>query len=101
MEPENGMVCGNKTDEDGGFMGLSTYASAEDLTVEVTGQVWRLPAGSVLRDLGVAADGANYGGPAPSSHHTIYPTKTMTLAEFQSRILALPWEHVGHTRDYQ
>lgn len=59
-----------------------------------------LPAGTPLPDLGVVADGDDYGGSFPSSHHTIYPTRAMSYADLRSRYQGLGWVHIGHTRDY-
>jgi len=92
---DDGDVCPGATDENGNFRGLSTFAKPEDLAQFVKGQVWRLPAGSSIpMELAVVKD-------APLSHHTIYPTQTMSYAELKRLYLSLGWVPAGHTNDYK
>jgi hypothetical protein len=79
--------------------GASTFSSVEaGMEQGLSGQVFRLPAGTQLPDgLAVHADGADVGGLAPRGHRTVYPSEQMTFAEFQSRYssTAAGWEHYG------
>ena len=96
----DGVVCPSETDDRGIFFGLSAYASPSDLAAQVSGQVWRLPAGTFLPDLGVEPDGEDFGGLLPTSHHTIYPLRAMTFEETKRLYQGLGWIHGGHTRDF-
>ena len=64
----------------------------------LSGHYHKLPAGTVLPDgLGVVADGSDVipnSGRFPG-HHTIYPTREMTVNEFNELYLSLPWVHGG------
>lgn len=77
--------------------GASSYTSVEAGQVEgLTGQVFRLPAGTELPSgVGVHADGEDVGGQRPEGHRTTYPTERMSLADFQDRYQDLSWEWHG------
>lgn len=91
-------VCLGEDPESGRLWGASTFARESDL--ETRGKVWMLPAGSVVPpDLAVIPDGADYGGPAPTSHHSIVPTRPMSFAEFETKYLGLGWINTGRKRD--
>jgi hypothetical protein len=80
--------------------GASTYNSVEAGQAQgLSGQVFRLPADTDLPDgLAVHADGADIpGGRAPDGHRTVYPTKPMTLSDFQDQYSSTStgWQHHG------
>jgi hypothetical protein len=97
---QDGQICpGQKNEETGQYYGASTFAKFEDLAVFwKNSHAWWLPGGSrVPPGLAVVADGADYGGPAPLSHHTIYTTRRMSIEEFSSLYAGLGWLHYGKT----
>ena len=64
----------------------------------LTGNYHVIPEGTELPDgLGVISDGKDVigsEGHAPG-HHTIYPTKEMTVEEFNKLFKSLPWKYGG------
>jgi hypothetical protein len=63
------------------------------------GWVWHVLAGSPLPpDLRIEPDGADYGGLAPTSRHTIRATRRMTFTEFQVHYYSLDWDKTGDRR---
>lgn len=77
-----------------GCGGASTFPRESDLVT--SGKVWMLPAGSVVPPgLAVVPDGADYGGPAPSSHHSVVANRRMTFAEFDAKYRGLSWVNTG------
>lgn len=76
--------------------GASTFADVSQ--APLTGQYHRLPAGTQLPEgLNVVADGVDVipNSPHPSTHHTIYPSRTMLSDEFVQLYNDLPWEYAG------
>ncbi len=66
--------------------GKSTFDSEDHLTDRVGGQMWMLPEGTKL------PEGLDwYNDNDPPGHHTIYPTRKMSIQEFKSKIEGLPW----------
>ncbi len=65
------------------------------------GQYHKLPAGTELPDgLDVIADGSDVIPDSPRfpGHHTIFPTREMTVNEFNKLYLSLPWKHGGNKK---
>jgi RHS repeat-associated protein len=68
--------------------GLSSYDTEENLRKRVSGQMWKLPAGTILPDgLGWVKDND------PEGHHTIYATRKMSFEEYKSLLNKLEWEY--------
>jgi RHS repeat-associated protein len=74
--------------------GASTFGDPHQAPLK--GQYHRIPEGTELpRGLDVKADGIDVGGPQPPTHHSIYPTESMSPEEFTDKFKGLPWEHAG------
>lgn len=74
--------------------GASTFADIQN--IPLTGHYYKLDQGIELPSgLGVIADGKDVGGIHSPTHHTIYPTRAMSLTEFQEKFLACGWIYVG------
>jgi hypothetical protein len=74
--------------------GASTFADIQN--IPLTGHYYKLDQGIELPSgLGVIADGKDVGGVYSHTHHTIYPTRPMSLTEFQEKFLACGWIYVG------
>ncbi|WP_280353757.1 putative T7SS-secreted protein [Nocardia otitidiscaviarum] len=77
--------------------GASTFDSPEGKPVK--GHYHVLPEGTQLPEgLEVMADGRDVSGPMSAGHHTIYPTRSMTLSEFQDLYASLPWQYGGRIK---
>lgn len=77
--------------------GASTFDDPSGKPVK--GHYHVLPRGTELPEgLGVMADGVDVGGPMSAGHHTIYPTRPMSLDEFQQLYSGLPWEYGGKVK---
>lgn len=64
--------------------------------IPLTGHYYKLEQGIELPSgLEVIADGKDVGGVHLLTHHTIYPTRPMSLTEFQEKFLACGWIYVG------
>jgi hypothetical protein len=86
-------ICVGK-DSEGRWWGASTFALPQDLVTR--GWVWHVLAGTPLPpDLRIEPDGANYGGRAPTSHHTIRATREMSFTEFEVHYYSLLWQRTG------
>jgi hypothetical protein len=76
--------------------GASTFA---DIGQSILGGHYhRLPSGTPLPEgIGVIADGSDVlpGSPRRPTHHTIYPTRIMTVEEFNRKLWSLPWQWQG------
>lgn len=93
--PEDDVCLGES--ESGLLWGASTFARESDL--QTRGKIWMLPAGSVVPpDLAVIPDGADYGGVAPTSHHSIVATRSMPFAQFEALYRGLGWINTGRIR---
>ena len=75
------------------FHGMSTYA--DPASAPLSGHYHRLAAFTMPPGLGVVADGEEYGGAEPTTHHTIYPTFAMSFSAFRELTLGLPWVWAG------
>ncbi len=76
--------------------GVSTFTDISQ--APLTGHYHVLPTGTQLPDgLSLVADGSDVipNSPHPPTHHTIYPTKNMTLEEFTGLFNSLPWQYGG------
>ena len=74
--------------------GASTFVDIQ--YAPLTGHYYKLDQGIELPSgLGVIADGKDVGGIHSPTHHTIYPTRPMSLREFQEKFLACGWIYVG------
>ena len=74
--------------------GASTFADIQN--IPLTGHYYKLDKGIELPSgLGVIANGKDVGGVHLPTHHTIYPTRLMSLTEFQEKFLACGWIYVG------
>jgi RHS repeat-associated protein len=76
--------------------GASTFGDPHQSGL--TGQYHRLPEGTELPPgLNVVADGSDVipNSPHPPTHHTIYPTESMSPEAFSQAFSDLPWEHAG------
>lgn len=76
--------------------GASTFS--EVAQAPLTGHYHILPEGTQLPEgLGVVADGSDImpGSPRPPGHHTIYPTRLMSMDEFNQLYQNLPWQYGG------
>ena len=74
--------------------GASTFADIQN--IPLTGHYYKLDQGIELPSgLGVIAYGKDVGGVHSATHHTIYPTRAMSLTEFQEKFLACGWIYVG------
>lgn len=74
--------------------GASTFGDPNQ--APLTGHYHKVPEGTPMPEgLGVKADGVDVGGTHAPTHHTIYPTRTMTFSEFQEKFLNLPWHYGG------
>jgi len=93
----NGMVRGQHTPQqpsDQAPQGASTFVDPDQSGL--TGHFHLLPAGTRLPNgLDIYADGADAGGSAPWGHRTIYPTRDMSLRDFQRLLKTLPWQYGG------
>jgi hypothetical protein len=86
---ENGLVRPTQP-----LTGASTFADIQN--IPLTGHYYKLDQGIELPSgLGVIADGQDVGGVHLPTHHTIYPTRPMSLTEFQEKFLACGWIYVG------
>jgi hypothetical protein len=68
--------------------GLSSYDTEENLRKRVSGQMWKLPAGTILPD---GLDWVNDND--PEGHHTIYATRKMSFEEYKSLLNKLDWQY--------
>jgi hypothetical protein len=76
--------------------GASAFADIAQCLL--TGHYFLLPAGTDLPEgLAVVADGqdSNSESAHPRTHHTIYPSKTMTFERFVELFKRLPWQYAG------
>jgi len=76
--------------------GASTFVDVDK--APLTGHYYRLPKGTILPEgLEVIADGSDVQARSTHepTHHTIYPTSTMTEQQFTSLFLNLPWTRAG------
>jgi hypothetical protein len=67
----------------------------------LTGHYHTLPSGTPLPDgIGIIADGRNVipGSPRAPGHYTMFPTREMTLNEFNGLFHSLPWQYGGRIR---
>jgi hypothetical protein len=79
--------------------GASTFADVNK--AELTGHYYKLPAGTVLpEDLDVVADGSDVrpGSIHPPTHHTIFPCRRMSVAQFVEKLRNLPWQYEGNKK---
>jgi hypothetical protein len=51
--------------------------------------------------LAEVADGSDVlpDSPHPPTHHTIFPSRPMTVLKFMQEYLSLPWEYVGKKQE--
>lgn len=69
--------------------------------VPLKGHYHKLPAGTQMPDgLDVIADGIDVipNSPHGVGHHTIYPTRPMTVKEFNELFKSLPWQPGGNKK---
>lgn len=93
----NGMVHPPSVDDLANLQvsGLSTYDTVENLTnTGLSGQV-RVPHRPLPDGLGVVEDHVGVGGSQPLGHHTVYPTRSMPLAEYEKLIKGMDWQNIG------
>ena len=73
--------------------GQSTFAEIPGF---LSGHIWKLPQCTQLPEgIAVIADGRDVGGPRDPTHHTLYPTLSMSLTQFNSLLSQLPWQYIG------
>jgi len=76
--------------------GASTFG--DPAAAELTGQIWRVPAGTPLpAGLLVIADGRDVlpSGEQAPTHHTIYAAERMPFDAFVELFASLPWSRAG------
>jgi hypothetical protein len=94
---ENGLIHAPSADDLAGLNvhGLSVFDTVDNLRASgLSGQV-RAPRGALPDGLGMVADGAGVGGRMPLGHSTIYPTRSMTVDEFDGLIKGMDWQNIG------
>jgi len=90
---ENGMIEAGSPPEPAG---ASTFA--DPAVAQLTGHMWRLPAGTSLpAGLLVMADGRDVlpAGEQAPTHHTIYAAHRMPFDLFVALFASLPWSPAG------
>jgi hypothetical protein len=74
--------------------GASTFSDIQE--APLTGHYYRLAKGTTLpEELGIIADGKDVGGTHLPTHHTLYPNREMSFAEFVAAFLQCGWVYAG------
>jgi hypothetical protein len=78
--------------------GASTFGDPDK--APLTGPYHQIGSGTKMKEgLRVVADGPEVSGPSPDeTHHTIFPFKKMSFADFVKKFQALGWERAGRKK---